>query len=63
MRIVGTGAFDLVRKIDVKITGTASVLRWSDPRFWSLVSGLASLCLDACCLIWLISPTHFPKVE
>lgn len=60
MKMVGTGLFDLVQKVDVKIISTAGVLRWSDPGFWSLVSGLASLCLDACRLMWLIFPTHFP---
>lgn len=58
MRTVGTRAFDLVQKIDVKIVGTASLLRWFDPSCSSLVSGLASLCLDTCHLIWLVSPTH-----
>lgn len=31
VRIVGTGAFDLVHKMDIKIVGTAAMLRWSDP--------------------------------
>lgn len=53
MRIVGTRAFNLVQKIDVKIVGTASVLRWFDPSCSSLVSDLVSLRgLDTCHLLF-----------
>lgn len=59
MRIFGAGTFDLVQKMNVKIVGTASVLRWSDPSYWSLVSGLACLGLDACHFIWHVFPHIF----
>lgn len=59
MRIVGTRALDLAQKRDVRIVGTASVPRWSDPSCWSLVSGLAGLYLDAHHLICLVLPHIF----
>lgn len=52
--------FDLVQKTDVKMVGTAGVLRGSDPSCWSLVSGLATLYLDPCRPWWLVFLTHFP---